>query len=142
MNKSNHFLRTLPLIAVAAIAIAIAPSVAADDDIIQDNLAGNSKYNALNEQRNQLQEQIATEDKKRNQVIEGVSAQQLEQINDRQDSICLELRSQLVSVELQISELSIGERTEQVIQYINGVKLPSATQTTDSVAPSSQAKNN
>lgn len=135
-------MRTLPLIAAAAIAITIVPSVAADDNTIQDGLAGNSKYDALNEQRNQIQEQIATEDKKRNQVIEGVSAQQLEQINDRQDSICLELRSQLVSVELQISELSIGERTEQVIQYINGVKLPGTAQTTDSVATSTQAKNN
>lgn len=131
MSNSNHFLRTLPLIAVAAIAITIVPTIAADNNTIQD---GNSKYDSLKEQRNQLRRQIATEDKKRNQVIEGVSAQQLEQINDRQDSICLDLRSQLVSVELQISELSNEERTEEVIQYLNGFKLPTAVQTPDSIA--------
>lgn len=38
--------------------------------------------------------------------VEGASAHALEQYNIHQDSICLDLRSQIVDVELQISEIT------------------------------------
>ena len=41
--------------------------------------------------------------------VEGASAKTLEQYNLRQDSICLDLRSQLIDVELQINEIVKGK---------------------------------
>lgn len=55
-----------------------------------------------------LKKRIETEDKKRNQNIEGVSEVSMNAINERQDSICLELRSQVVDTCLQIRELELS----------------------------------
>lgn len=53
-----------------------------------------------------LERLITVEDKKRNQHEPGISPERQEILNDRQDSICLELRSKLVSVELELKELT------------------------------------
>lgn len=55
-----------------------------------------------------LKKRIKIEDKKRNQNIEGVSEISMNDINERQDSICLDLRSQLVDVQLQVKELELS----------------------------------
>ena len=55
-----------------------------------------------------LKKRIEIEDKKRNQNIEGVSEISMNDINERQDSICLDLRSQLVDVQLQVKELELS----------------------------------
>ena len=55
-----------------------------------------------------LKKRIEIEDKKRNQNIEGVSEISMNDINERQDSICLDLRSQLVDVQLQVKELVLS----------------------------------
>ena len=41
----------------------------------------------------------------RNAVYNGVSPETQERMNDRQDSLCLDLRSQLVDVQLEIKEV-------------------------------------
>lgn len=48
----------------------------------------------------QLEKEIAEQDAKRNRQIPGVAPETMEGINDRQDSICLALRSQLVDLKL------------------------------------------
>ena len=69
-----------------------------------------------------LQKQITVEDKKRNAVIEGVSPETLEKRNERQDSICLELRSELTDVEIELKELGADNTTAQIaLQYNNWV---------------------
>ena len=45
------------------------------------------------------------QDSKRNAVYNGVSPETQERMNDRQDSLCLDLRSQLVDVQLEIKEV-------------------------------------
>lgn len=55
-----------------------------------------------------LKKRIETEDKKRNQNIDGVSEISMNDINERQDSICLDLRSQLVDLQLQVKELEVS----------------------------------
>ena len=55
-----------------------------------------------------LKKRIEIEDKKRNQNVEGVSEISMNDINERQDSICLDLRSQLVDVQLQVKELELS----------------------------------
>lgn len=74
-----------------------------------DSIMAAIQLRSLQQQRQQLQAQIKTEDAKRNSRVDGVSAQAQEAINDRQDSICLNLRSQLVDVELRLQELQPAE---------------------------------
>ena len=52
-----------------------------------------------------LKKRIETEDKKRNLTINGVSEESMSEMNERQDSLCLSLRSLLVDTRLQIKEL-------------------------------------
>ena len=74
-----------------------------------DSLATAIRIKVLKDKRQQLEKQIAAEDKKRNQQIEGVSFASLGQMNERQDSICIDLRSRLVSVELELKEVVAGK---------------------------------
>lgn len=73
----------------------------------------------LNARKVSLQKQIETEDKKRNRVIAGVVPESLERINDRQDSLCLALRSQLTEVQLELNELVPEKTIQQLIQQYN-----------------------
>ena len=72
-----------------------------NDSIATVLLLKSLKYN-----RDRLQKKIEVEDGKRNKQISGVSAETLEEMNDRQDSVCLALRSELADVVLEIKELS------------------------------------
>jgi hypothetical protein len=54
--------------------------------------------------------------------LNGVSAEVLEEMNDRQDSVCLDLRSQLVDVQLEIWERSKGTLPTQLKQQLNAGK--------------------
>lgn len=64
------------------------------------------KIKDLNHKKEILEKKIKEEDAKRNQPLPGVSQQTREQINDKQDSICLSLRSQLVNINLELKELN------------------------------------
>ena len=66
-----------------------------------------------------LQKQIAVEDGKRNQRIDGLTPEAQEAMNDRQDSICLELRSQLVAIELELKELVPDKTITKIIERVN-----------------------
>lgn len=70
-----------------------------------DSVATAAQISSLEQQRTQLQTRIKQEDAKRGTKTDGVTPQTQEALNDRQDSLCLSLRSQLVDVELQLSEL-------------------------------------
>lgn len=72
------------------------------------------KIKELNLRKENIQKQIKIEDRKRNQAVNGVTTETQEMLNDRQDSICLELRSQLVDVELELKEL-VPDKTAAVI---------------------------
>lgn len=73
-----------------------------------DTIKVQVKIKELKQTELTLKKRIATEDKKRNQNIEGVAETSMDEINQRQDSICLELRSQLVDVQLQVKELELS----------------------------------
>lgn len=77
-------------------------SAQTQNDIIRTS----ARITELIMQRNQLKQRITSEDKKRNSQIAGVAPGQMELINIRQDSLCLELRSQLTEIELEIMELT------------------------------------
>lgn len=69
-----------------------------------DSISITLKLQALQGKRDRLQKKIKEEDSKRNQRIPGVSPERMEEMNDRQDSICLALRSELIDVVLEIKE--------------------------------------
>ena len=86
-----------------------------------DSTVNAIKIKNLKNQKVALQKQIAAEDKKRNAVIEGVSPETLEKRNERQDSICLELRSRLTAIELDLKELGADNATVQIAQQYNNL---------------------
>ena len=92
---------------VAALVMMVAATGWAQDRMSQtkDSITTALKIRELKIRKQSLQQRIATEDKKRNQVFDGVTPENQEMLNDRQDSICLDLRSQLVAVELEMEEV-------------------------------------
>lgn len=86
-----------------------------------DSTVNAIKIKNLKNRKAALQKQMAVEDKKRNAVIEGVSQETLEKRNERQDSICLELRSELTVVELELKELGADNTTAQIAQQYNNL---------------------
>lgn len=86
-----------------------------------DSVATAIRVKALREQQAQLKKQIAIEDKKRNQRIEGISAANQELMNDRQDSICIDLRSQLIRTELELKEIRPNKVPAQVSQQYSSL---------------------
>ena len=77
------------------------------------------KIKELTVRRENLQKQIKIEDSKRNQIIRGISLEAQEQMNERQDSICLALRSQLVAVDLELKELVPDETASKIKQQLD-----------------------
>ena len=86
-----------------------------------DSTVNAIKIMNLKNRKAALQKQIAVEDKKRTSVIEGVSPETLEKRNERQDSICLELRSELTDVGLELKELGADNTTAQIAQQYNNL---------------------
>lgn len=73
------------------------------------------KIKELKQTEATLKKHIETEDKKRNRNIEGVSEISMNEMNQRQDSICLDLRSQLVDVQLQVKELELSIKSDATL---------------------------
>ena len=87
------------------LALSVLPAYSQDVRTAKDPTSASIKIEELKREKNMLENQIVTEDAKRNQSIAGVAPQTLERLNDKQDSLCLEIRSRLLSVELELSEL-------------------------------------
>ena len=81
------------------------------------------KIKDLTAKRDSLKKQITIEDAKRGKVINGVTPETLESLNEKQDSICLDLRSRLVSVELQIKELVPDTTVAILVNQLNKLNL-------------------
>lgn len=86
-----------------------------------DSVATTLRLRKLRSQRDRLQKEIKVQDEKRNVQIAGVSAETLEEMNDRQDSICLALRSELVDVNLAIKELVPGMLPSTFVNQYNNL---------------------
>lgn len=86
-----------------------------------DSIATAVLLNGLQSKKDKLEKEIKVEDGKRNSQIAGVSPETLEIMNNRQDSICLALRSELVDIILEIKELSPDVATPQLLQQYNNL---------------------
>ncbi len=90
------------------------------------------KIKTLNNRKAELKNKIAIEDKKRGRAADGVSAETMEQMNDVQDSICLSLRSDLVDVELELSELTPDETQNKIVKQYKSLKESQSKENKDS----------
>lgn len=101
-----------------------------------DSTVNAIKIKNLKNRKATLQKQIVAEDKKRNAVLEGVSPETLEKRNERQDSICLELRSELTGVELELKELGADNTNAQIVQQYNNLIHNHQQDSTQQATPS------
>lgn len=99
------------------------------------------RLKALRDRRENLQREIKVQDAKRNKQIAGVSPETMEEMNDKQDSVCLALRSELVDVTLEIKEISSAVTFPQVVsQYNNMVRQQNNTGNTTAAPEASSSK--
>lgn len=112
-------MKSLRLYTLCAMALICASAYAQNDSQNKDDAVQAIKVKELNARKANLQKQIKIEDQKRNQTLNGVTAETQEILNEKQDSICLELRSQLVSVELELKELVPDETASVIANQLN-----------------------
>ena len=110
------------IVVMAVGMLSFANGANAQSQVAQNDSTINAiKIKNLKNRKASLQNQIAVEDKKRNAVIDGVSPETLEKRNDRQDSICLALRSELTDVELELKELKADNTAAQIAEQYSGL---------------------
>lgn len=114
------------LISTSALAQNSQSTVPAPDiqDARQDSTLIALKIKELNARKEALAKQIKAEDAKRNRAVHGVSPETQEILDDKQDSICLALRSQLVAVNLELKELVPDRTTSSIVNYFNDLMTP------------------
>lgn len=86
-----------------------------------DTTADMMRIQKLNAQKDSLLNQIKIEDAKRNMIIDSLSFEQMEIINDRQDSICLDLRSKLTYINLELKELEKHKISSVISDKMNHI---------------------
>ena len=112
----------ITLLVIAAASFVMPSTTSAQNVSKTDSTLTALRLNELKNRQADIQRKIEIEDRKRNQSIEGVSLATMEKMNLVQDSICLELRSQLVEIELEIAELTPNKLPAQFIQQYNRLR--------------------
>lgn len=130
-------LKALSLMTAAALAAGPAETACAQERSSADSTINAALLKTLKLRRADLKKEIEEADRKRKRAIDGVSAESLERMNLAQDSICLELRSELVRVDLEIRELTPDATPAQLMQYYNRLHAP-ASPATGAPAPQRQ----
>lgn len=98
-------MKTIKIIVLALTMMSSVSVFSQETESNQDSITTVLKIKELKVREHNLKNKIAVEDAKRNQHLEGVTPETQERLNNKQDSICLDLRSQLVEVELEMKEL-------------------------------------
>lgn len=132
-------------LAIVAMSLSMAHGISAQTTtrhtVKNDSIATALRLNTLQSKKVSLQKEIKVQDAKRNKQIAGVSAQTLEEMNNKQDSLCLALRSELVDVILEIKELTPSVASLQLInQYNNLVNRLDSVATTPAKPKPSKAQ--
>lgn len=122
MNKILTSIRFLSFITMALFIVSYPDAVCAQGKAQADSTVNVIRLKMLKKHQMELKKKIEMEDKKRNRTLEGVSTESLDQMNLVQDSICLELRSELISVELEIRELIPNAIPTRLIQQYNHLR--------------------
>ena len=69
-----------------------------------------------------LQKKLDAEMQKRNATFSETRADVIEDLNDRQDSVCLDLKSQIVDIQLQIRDI----KNQQVSSFMQAIPAKKA----------------
>lgn len=109
------------LFAAIAISLTMAPEFLAKTTAENDSIKTAVRLKTLQNKKESLQKEIKSQDAKRNKQISGVSPETMEEMNNRQDSVCLALRSELTEVMLEIKELSPNVASPQLINQMNNL---------------------
>lgn len=112
-------MKSVRLLVLLAMIMACVAAFAQNANPDKDRTVRAIKIKELNLRKESLQKQIKIEDKKRNQTLAGVTFETQEILNDKQDSLCLALRSELVSVELELKELVPDETESKIAAQFN-----------------------
>lgn len=108
--------KTIMSLLILAMSISSTQYISALSPVMNDSVPTENRMNKLQAKRETLKREIKEQDAKRNRQIEGVSPETMERINDKQDSLCLALRSELVDVNLEIMEIS---PTINSVEFVN-----------------------
>ena len=87
-----------------------------------DSVAHLKSLKTLEAKEKNLQKRLDEEMQKRNATFSGASAEVLEEMNDRQDSLCLAIKSQIVDVQLQIRDI----RQQHASSYMQAIPAKKA----------------
>lgn len=120
MNSKGNIYR-MALTALTTVILAMSAGNAWAQQTV-DSVAVAIRVKTLESRRASLKAQIKEEDQKRKRVVEGITPEANERLNTVQDSICLELRSQLVSVELELDEVAPTSKQDVWIDQLNALK--------------------
>lgn len=118
-------MKTTAKILVLGLLFSLPLSVIAQKQLTkEDTIVYVVKMKELQLRKTKLQQKISREDKNRNQHISGVTQETMELLNERQDSAYLELRSQLISILLELKEINAIGITEEIAKKYNVSILP------------------
>lgn len=115
MNRNRIF-------AVVFAMLLAAPIVAQSDKQGDSDLRSVVKIKELNQRKAELQRELTVAESKRNMDRNGVAYDTQERLNIRQDSICLELRSELVEIELELKEQIPSKTINTIVEALNNKK--------------------
>lgn len=120
------------IIILTALMLTVAASsfAARQDDRQQPQISDAMQIKILSIKKDKLQIKLLEEESLRNRIMPGVAPEAMEEANERQDSICLALRSEIVDIDLQIEELDAAQSVqdpgsainESIIDFLNGKK--------------------
>lgn len=121
-------------VTVVVMLIAVMSGIPANEASAQqsvDSIATAIRVKTLASRRAELRKRIQEEDAKRGHIVEGITPDANERLNTTQDSICLSLRSQLVSVELELAEVSPGTTQEALARKLDILRKRAADTSAD-----------
>ncbi|MCH5311614.1 MAG: hypothetical protein J1E57_06625 [Prevotella sp.] len=114
--------RTLLIALITGVAVFYSSEAFAQTTVSKnDSITTAIRLNGLQTRKEKLQKEIKLQDEKRNSQITGVSPETIEEMNNRQDSICLALRSELVDVILEIKKISQDVSSTQLLQQYHNL---------------------
>lgn len=127
MKHYNYFIAALT---VAAFSTQVKAQDVQKASLQGDSIAIQLRLDQLEKSKVNLAKRIKGEDQKRNQMVPGISLENMEIINLQQDSLCLALRSEMTDINLEISE------QREALKKIRESKP--APQTTTTAAPQTE----
>ena len=122
MNKTGRMHGAAAAFIMAAMLVFPSGKMTAQKVSVSDSTVTAMRVKNLESRRAELKAKIKEEDAKRGRVLEGLTPEANERLNTAQDSVCLELRSQLVSVELELGEMAPDASQDALLRQLDALR--------------------